>query len=697
MFPTLRNDLEIYPWEPDPSGQSQWVIHDPVRNRFFNISREVVETLARLDLGTPERVLSAISGQTELTLSEQQLEQIVSFLVMNELVYAPDSSSQERLIERSKQSKTGIYDWLVHRYLFFRVPLISPDRFLEKTKNLVSFAYRPWFFVATLIAALVGISLIFRNWSQFEQELAALWSFSGVVKIALSYVVVKTIHEFAHAYTAKRYGVRIPVMGIAFLVMFPLPYTDTSESWKLYKHRRRLNIASAGVLSELYVACWATLLWHLMPVGYVKDGLFVLATTTWISSLAVNLGPFMRFDGYFVLMDYLQIPNLHMRSGRLAQWFMREVLFGLKQPRPETFGRRRDSQLIAFAYVVWIYRLIVFIGIALLVYHFFAKVIGIVLFILEIYVFVLKPVARELTVWWGLRKSMRLNFKFARTLAVLLGVLLLVSLPYTRTDSVQGIYLPSADKSIFAREGGQIDGVYINQGDRVRPGDLIISVKSDVLSSELSQSQLAARRIGEQIQLDLLLDEQQRILSGRSEQWNAALVSVENDQARVKDLEIRSEFSGVVDFIPEDVQVGGLIAEGDLVAHVKISNEPLIQTFVQQELIDQINLDETVEYYLEREPTKTLRAKVVNVSTIPTKSLAEGELATRAGGGFESKFDGQADILLEPMFSITLEPIDSIVLPSRTTVILNFEGARESVIQRVYRQAATLLLREFDF
>ena len=181
--------------------------------------------------------------------------------------------------------------------------------------------------------------------------------------------------------------------------MWPVLYTDTNDVWRLKNHRQRLAVSSAGVLTELGIALWATFLWVLVPDGLLRSMLFLLSTTTWVSTVLINVSPFMRFDGYFILMDALDMPNLHGRSFALARWKLREWLFALDEPRPEQLSPAREHGLIAFAWATWIYRLVVFLGIAVLVYHFAVKLVGILLFMVEILWFVLMPLRLELKAW----------------------------------------------------------------------------------------------------------------------------------------------------------------------------------------------------------------------------------------------------------------------------------------------------------
>src|SRR3569623_2913107 len=225
--------------------------------------------------------------------------------------------------------------WLLHRYLFFRIPLWRPDAFLGRSLAWVGPLFSRGLLFLTLLALMIGLIEVSRQWDVFLSSLLDMFSWEGLFGYIITLIFVKLLHELGHAYTAKRYGCRVPTMGVAFLVMFPIDYTDVNDAWRLRKRRQRLAVGAAGMLTELAVAAWATLAWAMLPEGQLRNTAFVLATITLISSIAINTSPFMRFDGYFLLSDWLDIPNLHQRAFGLGRWQLRAWLFGLAEPAPE--------------------------------------------------------------------------------------------------------------------------------------------------------------------------------------------------------------------------------------------------------------------------------------------------------------------------------------------------------------------------
>ena len=153
---------------------------------------------------------------------------------------------------------------------------------------------------------IAGIYLVSRQWHQFSDNLQSLWTLEGAVAFAICLAVAKVMHEFGHAFAAVRFGCRVSAMGVAFMIMAPVLYTDVSDTWRLTA-RQRIVVDAAGVAVDFGVACVALFLWAFFPEGVLKSVCFVMATTGLVLSLGINLNPLMRFDGYHLLSDLLGI------------------------------------------------------------------------------------------------------------------------------------------------------------------------------------------------------------------------------------------------------------------------------------------------------------------------------------------------------------------------------------------------------
>lgn len=357
----------------------------------------------------------------------------------------------------------------IEKLSFFRIPLWHPDRFLSATLPWVSPFYRRPFLTLTLLAGVLGLFLAGRQWDTFTHTFLHFFTLAGAALAGLTLCFTKVLHEFGHAYACKHFGARVATMGVAFLVMMPMRYTDTSGSWKLTRQRQLMTIGIAGMLTELALAAWATLAWSFLPDGMLRSAAFMLATTTWIMTLAVNLSPLMRFDGYFLLSDALQVPNLQQRGFAMGRWQMREWLFGLRDAPPEAFPRWLQRTLVGYAFTVWVYRLFLFTGIAILVYHMAFKLLGMLLFAVEIGVFVVMPIVNELRAWSQRRKDYRMNRNMITTLTLSTLALLLLLLPWQRSVYAPALLRAEQQSSLYTPLPAMLDRIEVKVGQPVRP------------------------------------------------------------------------------------------------------------------------------------------------------------------------------------------------------------------------------------
>jgi len=636
-LPFIRQDLDLIPSRPDRQGRPTWLLYDGSRNAFFRIREKALHILAQWQGGGDPETLVARLKASGADADRSDIEEICAFVTGNSLTENRGRQETAKPLASARKPCRTILYWLVTRYLYLRIPLFRPDRFLTRTLPLA----RPFLSRhATVISGVLGgIGLVFisRQWDQFLATFTHFFSWDGMVWFGLTLCGLKTVHELGHAYTAKSLGCRVPSMGIAFLVLYPFLYTDTTDSWRLVHARDRFKISRAGIRSELCLAGAATFLWSFCPEGHLKSALFFLATTGWISSLAINLSPFMRFDGYYILGDLLNVENLQSRAFAHARHRLREGLFRFGHPDPEDLPPSLGRIFLIYAWCTWVYRFFLFLGIAVLVYHLFFKILGLILFGVEIWWFVLGPVARECRTWWRFRHRAHPG----RTLLTAGGLLMLAALlflPWKTHMVVPAIFRSAGIQAIFPPEDARITYLRVAHGDRVETGAVLAELFSPGLDQEIRKSRIRmalleirlARHHGSAQDL-----EQIQVIQGE----------LAAEQSRIKGLFKRRKRLSLIAPGPGTVFMAPLIANGQWVSRrtclLTIADQTRIRVsaYIPETDLQRLTLQRPGRFLAQ----SGLSCPVLLVSIAPTARayLDDPELASIHGGDLPVRQDAR--------------------------------------------------------
>lgn len=698
-LPALREELELFTGPISRVGAPSWSIYDPVRNLYFRIDWPTFEILCRWSLGDPERITNSIETETTLSLSNDDVSSVVEFLIRSDLLKCSTAADTSRLATGYSRRRQAWYKRLVHTYLFFRVPLLKPNNWLTDTLPYVRWLGSSVFFNLTVFALLVGIFLVSRQWDSFTAFLVDLFSVQGFVAYGITLISVKFLHELGHAYTAKNFGCRVPTMGIAFLVLFPLAYTDVNDVWRLSNKVQRLKVGAAGILTELAVAAWSTLLWSLMPDGPLKTGLFLLATTTWISTIIINASPFLRFDGYFLLMDALEIPNLHQRAFTLAKWRLRELLFKLKDPSPESFSLKAQHLLQLFAVGTWIYRLIVFGGIAVLVYMTFPKPLGPILGFVEIYWFIAKPILRELEVWFERRGDIMRSFRSLTTVSISSALLLLFFVPWDGRIGAPALLISSGTSPIISNQPARIVHKFVNDGEQVSEGDLMLALESPDLMVAL----LAAREKVNELQLTLNTLALDTNASGElavlHARLNRAIAEVTGLEEKVSRLQVRALTDGQVSWYDLELKAGDWIEARAELGKIREVGEYKVEGFIEQAQLSRVALGDKARFYDEIGRLSPLDLEVVQIDTDATRTLNRPLLASSRGGEILVREAGNQLVPETAIYRVVLRPLSEEKRQELPEIRgqLVIDAAPEAWSTNYYRSFMALVQSESDF
>ncbi len=561
-------------------------VTDPVRGSYFRLSwPESGILLLWQDSGSVEELCRRLAETYGVATSADEIAAVASFAFVNQLTEADQSGGWQRYATLHAAGRHGWLRTLVHGYLFFRIPLLHPEGMLRNLLPRLSFVYVRSFWMALAAFALLGVYLATRQWTAIVSAAQDVLRLEGLHIYAAAILGLKAIHELGHGLTTVRHGCRVPSMGIAVMLGMPVLYTDTSDSWRLWRRSERLAIVFAGVAAELIVATLAILLWTFLTDGMLRQICFALATTSIVLSIAVNLNPFMRFDGYFALSDYLGIANLQSRSFQLAIWKLREVLFDLRHRVPELVPARTMRVLITYAILTALYRLFLFLGIAAIVYVMFGKAIGILLGVFEIVVFIGLPIAREFGAWWQLRHEIMARRRVRWAAGTFVASLAFLFIPWISTVEVPAVLVARNEEAIHLPFSARIASIDVVDGQIVEAGDLLFKATAVDLEHQRNKALLEQR---------VLEFQSNRLHASDKEREGRVIIESKLARAREKfdsierqleQLVIRAPFAGrIVDVDPEIsaglwlnqkhqlarlVSVGGLRVKG-LVSHAEV-------------------------------------------------------------------------------------------------------------------------------
>lgn len=691
LLPPLREDLRLHEAAPDRDGAPNWTIQDPVRNKFFRIGWLEFECLLRWER-SPEEIAADISASSPLAVDPDQVMAFAGFLQRHQLLrLGPDAI--RALASSDARPDWRHWRWWLHHYLFFRIPLVRPERQLALLLPLLRPLGSRTGLMLVGLASVVGLLLAMRQWESFTQGIGALLTPAGIAGFLLALGVAKIGHELGHAIVATRYGVRVAHMGIAFVVLWPMLYTDTSESWKLRDSRQRLAVAAAGIVVELSLAGVATLAWALLDDGQLRIAMLYLATTGWVVSLALNLSPFMRFDGYFIVSDLLDFPNLHERAGAAARAWLRRALLGWREPDPEPYSPSLRHGLIAFALLTWAYRLSVFLGIAVAVYLFFFKALGIFLLAVEISWFVVRPIAAEITVWR--RRFSETGPTQKRRLALLgvtVGAVLLF--PWASDVNAPAIARPAHQQPVFSPFPASL--VALAPAGIVAAGTPLAGFENPDLQARALRTDASVEALGKRIR-GLAADdggiEQRRATEERLGEQLAERAAAAAEAGR---LNIGAEFKGLwLDVDPglrPGVWVGNRAAIGVLV-------DPalwIVDAYVDQRQVERLKPGAAGRFYPERR-WEAIDTVIIDIDPTRSPRLPYAALDARHGGPITTQTGDREGSPSQALYRVRLELATPLPEIRETRGQVSISGSRRSLAGEWITTVIAVLIRESGF
>lgn len=556
-------------------------VHNDVTGQHARINALARQVVNALDANTSvKNLVENLAGDADTEEKEAVASSLIGLSQLGMIGLCDVHSNvriQHRVKELVSQKKAN---W--HNPLAIRIPLIDPNEWLNTIAVRLKPVLSRWFLVAVMLFLVLAVGIAILNVSDIFHQISVVaktpqqwW------QLLLVYPLLKGAHELAHGLTIKRFGGSIHEAGITVLVLMPVPYIDATDIWRFESRYRRMLVSASGMIAEGVIASIGFIIWLTVEPGLLANLGFAVALTGSVSTLVLNANPLLKFDGYQILQDALDMPNLAPRASRYLTYLCRRYLFGVSslQSPATALGERR--WLLSYGIAAGMYRWVITLAIALYLASRY-PVLGGLLAAYAIYQLGVKPCYRAAHY---LRFSTELHASRKRAfvttsglLAVIAGIVFLVPVP-TNTRTTGIIDVPH-QAQLFAPQTGELAEVFVTQGESVdvgqpilRVNDPFLSTHAEVLKSELDvlTLQYQAALINEPISAPSLRRDMK--------DTRAALNQLTKS---LSDLVIRASVPGVVSLNSEFSRVGGFIKAGTALGHVVDPQDLRVKAVVRQ-------------------------------------------------------------------------------------------------------------------
>ncbi len=683
-------------------GQPWYVLHDLAAGRIHRFTPAAYMMIGQFDgTRTVDEVWQALAAtHDEEAPSQDEVIRLLSRLHQNDLIQYERSPDVTDLLERYNRQAQQVIKQNLTNPVMFRVPLFDPDRLLERTLPFV----RPltgWFgLVLWVVVMAAGLATAALNWERLTHNLGdQLMSFTNLAIMAATYPVIKALHEFGHGWLTKARGGEIREFGIMFLVFFPVPYVDASAASAFRNKWDRAAVAAGGILVETFIAAVALLVWASAESGFVTALAYNIVIVGGISTIVVNGNPLLKFDGYYVLADLIESPNLATRANNYYGHLIQRHVFGARQLKEETATPGEKVWFLVYAPAAFVYRMIVMLGIALYVSA-HAFILGVIIALWTLFNAIVKPVFKHLRHVLTAPKLRRVRRRAVGwtfgTIAVLAGALLLVPLPL-RTDTEGVVWLPDA-AHVRARTGGFVAEMPVARGTEVPAQAVLARLEEPTLAARIAAlewraEEMRRRRIALEVS-------DRRAAEIAALQQAEAEAELTRERARATELSVRAPIPGQFEpVLPPESMPGRYLAEGELLGYVLPDRPEAVRIAVRQDDVALVrSRTRKVEIRLAGHLDLTHEARLMREVPSALDMLPAAALGQFAGGRFlTDPTDPDGLRVLGQVFVYDLAlPETLIEAPYGTRVLVRFDHGSEPAALQMYRRLRQLFLRHFN-
>jgi putative peptide zinc metalloprotease protein len=698
LRPRLRAHAQIH--RQSFRSQVWYVLQDHQTGRFFRVSPAANRMLCLMDGRRTMREVWDIAGEHSADDPPTQDEtiQLLSQLHAADLLQGELPPDVGEIAARSQQAGQRALVQRLRNPMALRLPLFDPDKLLDAALPVV----RPLFswvaFLAWLALVLTGATLAGLHWSELTSNAAdRVLVAQNLALIVCVYPLMKTLHELGHAFATKMWGGEVHEVGVMLLVFIPVPYVDASASAAFRQKRRRIVVGAAGIIVELALAAIAMIVWINASPGLGRAVAFNVILIGGVSTLFFNGNPLLRFDGYYILADLIEIPNLAVRANSYLFFLVQRHLLRIDGLDNPATAPGEAKWLLAYAILSFLYRMVVSFGIAV----FLATRLFFVGTAMALWALV--SIA-ALPLFKGLRflaTSPRLRGQRQRACTIVGGVaaaagalLFLLPLPYATI--AQGVVWIPDRAEVRAKAEGFVTDVLAEPGAQVSAqrqlvalADPILSAKVAVTQAQLTEMQLRfdAIKQTDRVQAEVLQEQVQRLTG-----------TLASYLTREQDLTVTSTQDGRFVLPHAEDMPGRFLKRGDLLGYVIGDNDLVVRVVVPQADVDLVRQRTVrVDAYFAENLERPVPARVRREVPAAQNDVPSLALTTQGGGPIvldPSRTQKPQSLFSMFQFDVDLtEPVPPRMAGAR--VYVRFDHGREALAWRVMRALRQFFLGQF--
>jgi len=493
LRPTAQISRQYY------RGERWYVVRDPAGNQFHRLSDPAYRFVGLLDGSrTIGEAWELVGGQlADDAPTQPEVIQILSQLYAANLIETDVTPDSAVVLKRQKMQRQRKMQQRLMNLLFPRIPIWDPDTFIKAWMPMIRLILS-WLgaivWIGVVVSAIVAIAPM---WTELEGAAKNAIDPGNWMWLWVTFVLIKFIHEMGHAFSCRRFGGEVHEVGIMLLVLVPTPYVDASTAWGFPNKWKRLFVGAGGMIFELFVAAICAFIWK-ATYGSGQNLINQLAYNTMliasVSTIIFNANPLLRYDGYYILSDFWEIPNLQRKATEYTTGLIKRHVFRVKQQQPLPPVRQR-VELFFYAICSSLYRVFVSLAIAYMLFFTLpaeVKVLGLVMGAAAFGTFAIFPLIKTvkyLATDPELHRKRGRAFAFSGAVAVA-AILLVGVVRFPVTVRAEGV-LEAADRQTLRVETpGFVDQVLVADGQYVEKGQPILLLANKSESTKLAQDQI---------------------------------------------------------------------------------------------------------------------------------------------------------------------------------------------------------------